>query len=100
MKAKVEGRLRAIRAHPLLNPAALGEEWRERRGSYPADPEHEPHLVPAIEWLVRAHDATPDGGISRGYNLAWHPRFASRCWQPQTANRHDRAATAAVPLSG
>src|SRR5216684_6702283 len=47
-------RLRAIRAHPLLNPAAFGERWRERFGSYPAEPEHEPHLIGAVDWLVRA----------------------------------------------
>ena len=69
----VKGRLRTIRAHPLLNPTALIEGWRERLGGYPEDPEHEPHLAAAIEWLVRAQDATPDGGISRGFSLAWHP---------------------------
>ncbi len=74
--------MRAIRAHPLLNPTALIEGWRERLGDYPEDPEHEPHLVAAIEWLVRAQDATPDDGISRGFSLAWHPYFGGRGWQP------------------
>ena len=78
----VKGRLRTIRAHPLLNPTALIEGWRERLGGYPEDPEHEPHLATAIEWLVRAQDATPDGGISRGFSLAWHPYFGGRGWQP------------------
>ena len=82
LHASVKGRLRAIRAHSLLNPTAFGEGWRERLGGYPADPEHEPHLVAAIEWLVQAHDATPDGGISRGFSLAWHPYFGGRGWQP------------------
>src|SRR2546426_3062793 len=74
--------LRRIRAHPLLNPTALAEGSREWLGGYPADPEHEPHLVAAIDWLVRAHDATPDGGISRAFSLAWNPYFACRGWQP------------------
>ena len=74
--------LRRIRAHPLLNPTALAEVSREWLGGYPADPEHEPHLVAAIDWLVRAHDATPDGGISRAFSLVWHPYFACRGWQP------------------
>jgi len=78
----ITGRLRAIRAYPLLNPTAVGEGWREWLGGYPADAEHEPHLVAAIEWLVRAHDATPDGGISRAYSLAWHSYFQRRGWQP------------------
>ncbi|MGH7606409.1 MAG: hypothetical protein ACREME_03635 [Gemmatimonadales bacterium] len=78
----LQGRLRAIRAHPLLNPGALGEGWRDRLWGYRADPQHEPHLVAAIAWLVRAHDATPDGGIARGFSLAWHPGFGRRGWQP------------------
>lgn len=80
--AAIERRLHAVRAHPLLNPTALGEGWRERRGGYPADPDHAPHLMAAIQWLVRAHDATPDGGISRGFSLAWQSCFRSRGWQP------------------
>ncbi len=82
LQASVKGRLRAIRADPLLNPTALIEGWRERLGGYPEDPEHEPHLAAAIEWLVRAQDATPDGGISRAFSLAWHPNFGGRGWQP------------------
>ena len=82
LQASVKGRLRTIRAHPLLNPTALIEGWCERLGGYAEDPEHEPHLVAAIEWLVRAQDATPDGGISRAFSLAWHPYFGGRGWQP------------------
>src|SRR2546425_4668452 len=80
LRSWVEGRLRAIR--PLLNPIALAEGWRESLEGYPADPEHEPHLVAAIAWLARAQDATPDGGISRAFTLAWHPHFGRRGWQP------------------
>jgi hypothetical protein len=76
------GYLRTIRAHPLLNPMALGEWTRESLGGHPADPKHEPHLTAAIEWLVRAQDATPDGGISRAFSLAWNPYFGCRGWQP------------------
>ncbi|HTD70740.1 MAG TPA: hypothetical protein VK647_09780 [Gemmatimonadales bacterium] len=82
LKTSLVGRLRAIRAHPLLNPTALVERGREWLGDYPEDPEHEPHLVAAIEWLVRAQDATPDGGVSRAFSLAWHPYFGCRGWQP------------------
>src|SRR5437879_11996392 len=81
-QASVAGRLRAIRAHPLLNPTAVVQGWSEWLRGHPEDPEHEPHLVAAIEWLVRAHDATPDGGISRAFSLAWHPYFAARCAPP------------------
>ena len=85
LEASVKGRLRAIRAHPLLNPTALAEGWRERLrgyGGYAEDPEHEPHLAEAIGWLVRAQDATPDDGFSRAFSLAWHPDFGSGGWQP------------------
>ena len=81
-QASVAGRLRAIRAHPLLNPTAVVQGWSEWLRGYPEDAEHEPHLVAAIEWLVRAHDATPDGGISRAFSLVWNAYFASRGWQP------------------
>src|SRR5439155_11179775 len=67
-------RLRAIRAHPLLNPTALAEEWREWLRSYPADPTHEPPLVAAIEWLVRAQDATAGGGLSLRSSHVWPSR--------------------------
>jgi len=80
--ASVERPLRALRAHPLLNPTALVEEWRERAGGYPADHRHEPHLVAAIDWLVRAGETTLDGGIARGFSLRWHPYFGCRGWQP------------------
>lgn len=75
-------RLGAIRAHPLLNPTALAQGWREWLRGYPADPEHEPHLLAAIEWLVRAQDATADAGISRGYSLVRHSHYGRRGWQP------------------
>src|SRR2546429_2518148 len=74
--------LRAIRAHPLLNPTALAEGWREWLRSHPADPTAEPHLVAAIEWLARAQDATADGGLSRGYSLVRHSHYGCRGWQP------------------
>jgi len=82
LHASLTRRLRAMRGLALINPTALGESWRERRGGYPAEPEHEPHLVSAIEWLVRAYHATPDGGISRGFSLAWNPIFGCSGWQP------------------
>jgi hypothetical protein len=69
LPASIKGRLRRMRALPLLSPTALAEGWREWLGGYPADPEHEPHLVAAIEWLVRAQDASAGGGISRAYSL-------------------------------
>ena len=83
----IASRLRAVRAQSVFNPSALEERWREWLGGYPADAAHEPHLVAAIAWLVRAQDATPwgageGGGVARGYSLVWHPYFGRRGWEP------------------
>ena len=78
----VAERVRSARAHPLLSPRALAERWRERRGGHPAEEAHGPHLEAALEWLARAQDVTPEGGIARGYSLTWNPYFGSRGWQP------------------
>jgi hypothetical protein len=77
----LEARLSSVRAHPVLNPLALEELWRER-GGHPVEPTHRAHLLAALEWVARAQDATGDGGIARGYSLAWNPYFRSRGWQP------------------
>ncbi len=77
----MQAQLHRVRAHPVLNPVALEESLLERSG-YPVDPDHRPHLVAGLDWLVRAQDATGDGGIARGYSLAWNPYFRSRGWQP------------------
>ena len=78
----VRGRWRSLRAHPLLNPVGLAEMAREALGGHPVDPDHRPHLLEAVEWLVRAQDATPDDGIARGYSVLYVPYFAGRGWQP------------------
>lgn len=70
-----------VRAHPLLNPLAAAEVLRERLGGHPVLPDHGPHLREAVNWLVRAQDATGSGGVSRGYSLVWHPHFRLRGWQ-------------------
>lgn len=40
------------------------------------------HRDAAVAWLVRAHDAAGQGGVSRSYCLAWHPYFRTRGWLP------------------
>lgn len=44
-----------------------------------AEPCHTPerHLAEAEAWLVRAHDVSPDGGVSYGYSLrgGWRPSY-------------------------
>src|SRR5882762_7277039 len=77
----VEARVHQVRAHVLFNPIALEEVWRERAG-HAVDPAHRPHLLAALEWLAAAQDVTGDGGVARGYSIAWNPYFKSRGWQP------------------
>lgn len=65
---------------PLLNRTAQQELRCDRSGrhavSAPLD-----HLHAALDWLERAHDGTPDAGVSRGYSLAWNSYFGGRGWQ-------------------
>jgi len=77
----IRRRVSAIAAAPMLNPLVTREIWTGLRGGFPID--HDVvHLKAAIDWLVRAQDATPDGGIARGYSLVWHPEFETQGWQP------------------
>lgn len=78
----LRARWRRLRGHPLLNPVGLMELWREQRGGHPADPNHRPHLIEALNWFVRAQDAAPDHGIPRGYSVMYYPYYGARGWQP------------------
>lgn len=73
-------RLRSVRGHVLTNGSALREALAERRG-HPVEPDHGPHLSAALDWLIRAQDATPDDGFARGYSVTWNPYFRARGWQ-------------------
>jgi hypothetical protein len=64
-----------------VNPTSLLELWQERI-RHPVEANHQSHLAAAMEWLVRAQDATPDDGIARGFSLAYSPYFRSAGWQP------------------
>lgn len=70
---------RALRGASVLNPTARLEMLLERSGHAVAG--HRPHLVSAIDWLVRAQDATPDDGIARGYSVAYSPYWGGTGWQ-------------------
>jgi uncharacterized protein YyaL (SSP411 family) len=77
----ISERVKDIGAHPMLSTAAASELWTEFRGGHPVGDDYE-HFLEAIAWLVRAQDATPDGGISRGYSLVRHDEFGQPGWQP------------------
>ena len=40
------------------------------------------HIREAVAWIARAHDATPDRGVSRGFSVAWSRDLRLRGWQP------------------
>ncbi|OGW51328.1 MAG: hypothetical protein A2Z50_00965 [Nitrospirae bacterium RBG_19FT_COMBO_42_15] len=71
----------AVKANILFNIEAYLEERQEKNGRHPIH-DNRYHLQEAIGWLKRAQDATPDGGVSRGYSIAWNPYFQSKGWQP------------------
>lgn len=62
---------------------AWREAWRERAGGHRVATTHGPHLAAACEWLVRAQDATPSGGIARGYSVVWNRYFRLRGWEAE-----------------
>lgn len=74
--------LQRLRAHPGLNRVARAELQHDLGDRHPVEASHRPHLLAAIDWLVRAQEATGGGGFARGYSVAWNPDFRSRGWQP------------------
>jgi len=40
------------------------------------------HLDAAAEWICRAQDAHPGGGVARSYSLVYNPYFGRRGWIP------------------
>jgi SAM-dependent methyltransferase len=51
-----------------------------RNHSFAGDDHH--HLHRSLHWLKQAQDATPDGGVSRGFSLFWNKKFLKKGWQP------------------
>lgn len=49
---------------------------------HPVDADHEPHIHAALDWLARAQDVNPTGGISRGYTRVRSRYFRMRGWEP------------------
>ena len=76
-------RLALHRRPGLPGTAAWREIRRERTGGHEVAASHTPHLEAACAWLVRAQDATPSGGIARGYTVVWNRYFKMRGWEPE-----------------
>src|SRR5687768_441667 len=71
-----------VQASPVMNLRAREELRRDRAGGHPVDADPQEHLLAAVDWLTRAHDASGNGGVSRAYGVGWHPYFRTRGWQP------------------
>ena len=58
---------------PAFLPVALSDLRGQRHGPGAT----ESHLNAAVDWLLRAQDATPGGGVSYGYSLksGWRPSY-------------------------
>ncbi len=81
--AAILSQLTLHRRPALLGTMAWRETRRERAGGHPVASSHRPHLEAACDWLARAQDATPSGGIARGYSAVWNPYFGVRGWEPE-----------------
>lgn len=69
-----------VRSTKICNLEAYREVQLESSGKYPAR-DNEFHLREAIDWIRRAQDANNDGGVARGYSIAWNPHFKGKGWQ-------------------
>jgi len=70
-----------VRSMKMFNSVATNEARIDRAGGHDLAANPLDHVNAAVDWLVRAQDATNDGGVSRGYNAAWDPYFGPRGWQ-------------------
>ena len=64
------------------NAAAWAEVERERRGTDIVVEDTRRHAREAADWLIRAQDATPDGGVSRAFGVGWNRFLDLKGWQP------------------
>lgn len=77
----------------LLNRTAAREAKCEKSGGHRVAELDEVHLLEAIGWLIKAQDAMPYGGLSRGYTFGWNPHFPKKGWQPA----HPKLTGEAIP---
>lgn len=80
-------------AMELLNRTAAHEAKCDRAGGYSVAKLDEVHLLEALGWLIRANDAIPYGGLSRGFSFGWNPYFPKKGWQPA----HPKEAGEVIP---
>jgi len=80
---RISEKARAATNVALRYASMLRPEYRAAKtGRAPEGTPAERQLAAAMSWLCRAQDATPDGGVSRGFALLHKPYFGGRGWQP------------------
>jgi len=73
---------RRVRNSEVLNRCAAQEAKCEKVGGHPRAEMQQIHLLEALDWLMRAQDVIPYGGLSRGYSFGWNPLYPKKGWQP------------------
>lgn len=71
-----------VETSPRRDHLALEMLTREQSRARVNVRENRFHIRAAVAWLARAHDATPDCGVSRGFSVAWSRDLRLRGWQP------------------
>jgi hypothetical protein len=71
-----------FRSSEVLNHCAAQEAKCEKVGGHPKADIQQIHLLEALDWLMRAQDVIPHGGLSRGYSFGWNPFYPKKGWQP------------------
>ena len=71
-----------VRNSEVLNRCAAQEAKCERVSGHPLADMYQIHLLEALDWLMRAQDVIPYGGLSRGYSFGWNPFYPRKGWQP------------------
>ncbi len=73
---------RRFRTAEIFNHSAVQEAKCEKAGGHPEADMEQVHLLEALDWLMRAQDILPHGGLSRGYSFGWNPFCPKKGWQP------------------
>lgn len=69
-----------VGAKALRWKSLLGRDIRAVRNFSGTVRDRAAHIRAGLEWIFRAHDATGDGGVSRSYEILYHPYFRKQGW--------------------
>ena len=84
------------RSEPVFRSVVIADHLRPARAITPVVGETSRHADAAVDWLERAHDATPDGGVSYGY----FPVSRARGWNVSYPETTGYIMTSLVRFAG